>query len=424
MSMKKVLLVIVIVLIVFVVLIYISVSGSDNELKTYKIEGIEDLSVVNFKEYDSIQIAASTLYKGNGLKNLMQGGNYRKAWATPIKVPVVFLDTLKGGMKIIKEGGGKQTHSLRLKADNDFVYTLRSINKDPKPLVPEFARTLGIENIVIDGVSAQHPYAAIVVAALAEEIGVLHTYPQIVFVPEQSTLDEYNKKYGNRLYLLEFEIEGEKNWTPYKKVDEIMDTDNLQKLKMKHGDKVSIDKRALVRARLFDLLIGDWDRHAKQWGWVIQEKGDHFHAIPLPGDRDNAFFKINGVVPTIISNQNITPELRSFLKEIDYLPGLVLPFDVYFLQDVPLEIFLEEAEFIQQQLTNKAIDNAIKVWPQPFYDLDGKEIATKIKIRRNDLKYYAKRFKEVLDEKEMLLQPLKGSEDIDLSENSIKCFDC
>lgn len=422
--MKKVLLVIVIVLIVFVVLIYISVSGSDNELKTYKIEGIEDLSVVNFKEYDSIQIAASTLYKGNGLKNLMQGGNYRKAWATPIKVPVVFLDTLKGGMKIIKEGGGKQTHSLRLKADNDFVYTLRSINKDPKPLVPEFARTLGIENIVIDGVSAQHPYAAIVVAALAEEIGVLHTYPQIVFVPEQSTLDEYNKKYGNRLYLLEFEIEGEKNWTPYKKVDEIMDTDNLQKLKMKHGDKVSIDKRALVRARLFDLLIGDWDRHAKQWGWVIQEKGDHFHAIPLPGDRDNAFFKINGVVPTIISNQNITPELRSFLKEIDYLPGLVLPFDVYFLQDVPLEIFLEEAEFIQQQLTNKAIDNAIKVWPQPFYDLDGKEIATKIKIRRNDLKYYAKRFKEVLDEKEMLLQPLKGSEDIDLSENSIKCFDC
>src|SRR5690606_2494826 len=151
MFIKRVLFFIVIVLVVFVALIYISVSGPVKELKTYKIEGMEDLSDVNFKEHDSIQIAASTLYMGNGLKNLMQGGNYREAWATPIKVPVVFLDTLKGGMKIIKEGGGKQTHSLRLKADNDVIYTLRSVDKDPKPLVPEFARTLGIENIVIDG---------------------------------------------------------------------------------------------------------------------------------------------------------------------------------------------------------------------------------------------------------------------------------
>ncbi len=422
--MKKILLFIGIVLILFIGLIYISVSGPVKELKTYEIEGIEDLSDVDFKEHDSIQIAASTLYEGNNLKKLMQGENYRKAWSTPIKVPVVFLDTLKGGMKIIKEGGGKQTHSLRLKADNDVVYTLRSINKDPKPLVPEFARTLGIENIVIDGVSAQHPYAAVVVAALAEEINVLHTYPEIVFVPEQSTLDKYNEKYGNRLYLLEYETKGKENWTVYKNVDEIIDTDNLQKLKKKHGDKVSVDKRALVRARLFDILIGDWDRHAKQWGWVIQKKDDNYHAIPLPGDRDNAFFKISGLVPTIISNQNITPELRPFHKEIDYLPGLVMPFDVYFLQSVPLEIFLEEAEYIQQHLTNEAIDKALKIWPVSIYNLDGEEITTKIKIRRNDLKDYAKRFKEVLDEKEVLQEPLKGSEDVELNENLIQCFDC
>src|SRR5690606_34569363 len=135
------------------------------------------------------------------------------------------------------------------------------------PLVPEFARTPGIENRVIDGVSAQHPYATLAVAALADEVGVLHTNPQIVFVPEQSSLNKYNKKYGNRLYLLEYETKGKKNWTTYKNVDEIIDTDNLQKLKMKHGNKVSVDKRTLVRARIFDLLIGDWDRHAKQWGW-------------------------------------------------------------------------------------------------------------------------------------------------------------
>lgn len=422
--MKKILLIIGIILVVFIVLIYISVSGPAEELKTYEIEGIENLTDIDFKEHDSILIAASTLYKGNVLKKLMQGGNYRNAWSTPIKVPVVFLDTLKGGMKIVKEGGGKQTHSLRLKTKKEAIYTLRSINKDPKPLVPEFAHTLGMENIVIDGISAQHPYAAVVVAALADEIDVLHTHPQIVFVPEQSALDEYNDKYGNRLYLLEYETKGKKNWTTFKDVDEIMDTDNLQKLKMKHGDKVSVDKRALVRARLFDLLIGDWDRHAKQWGWVVQKNDDYYKAIPLPADRDNAFFNISGLVPTIISNQNITPELRPFQKEIDYLPGLVMPFDVYFLQSVPLEMFIEEAKYIQQHLTNEAVDKALKVWPATFYDLDGKEIAAKIKIRRNDLTDYAKRFKEVLDTKELLQEPLKGSEDVELSDGLIECFDC
>lgn len=423
--MKKLLWLVFILLIVFIGLIYFSVSSTDKEFETVTIKNFEDLENIEFREHDSVVVAASSLYETNPLKNLMQGENYREAWATPVKVPVLYLDTLYGGMEIVKEGGGTQTHSLRLEDQAGYLYSLRSVNKDPSTHVPEFARNLGLENIVIDAISASHPYGALLSASLSEKAGVLHTHPKVVFVPKQDFLGEkYNEKYGNRLFLLEYETEGEKNWTTYENVDDILDTKHLQELKNKQPEKVSIDKNALVRARLFDILIGDWDRHAKQWGWVVQEKNENFKAIPVAGDRDNAFFNLEGIIPGIISNKNIEPEVRPFEKEIDYMPGLVYPNDVYFLANTPIEIFTAEAEKLQELMTDEAIADAFKAWPKELYELNGKEITQKIKSRRENLVQYAKEFHRIIAEKELLNEPLKGSEDIEISPELIKCFEC
>ncbi len=422
--MKKLFIILGLLLIFFIIALYISLSGTSKEFSTCEILTGEGIEAINFKEYDSVLVAASTLYEGNALKEIMQGANYRKAWATPVKVPIIFLDTLMGGMKIIDEGGGKQTHSLELEAADGIHYTLRSITKDPEKLVPQFARTLGLQNIVIDGISAQHPYAAVVVAALAEAAGLLHTHPEIVFVPRQEVLGKYNTKYGNRLYLLEYEAENDSNWTTYDNVLKITDTKGLQELKLRYHQGASVDHKALVRARLFDLVIGDWDRHAKQWGWVICKVDQRLIAVPLACDRDNAFFKIEGIVPTLVSNEKIIPGLQSFEKDIDYLPGLVMPFDVYFLKGVPKEVFVNEAKKLQELLTDKVIDNSFKVWPSSISSLDAKDIAAKVKIRRNDLLAYSVGFKDALDEMPELSEPLKGSEDVQLSKGLMACFDC
>ncbi|QED36420.1 hypothetical protein FK178_01205 [Antarcticibacterium arcticum] len=422
--MKKIFWFVALLITLFLVLVYISVSGNKEDHETAIIVDIEDVDEIDFTAHDSVTVAATTLYKGNLLKQTMQGRNYREAWATPVTVPVVYLDTLHGGMKIVKEGGGSQTSSLRLESSNGILYSLRSINKDPTSHVPEFAKTLGLQNIVIDGISAQHPYGAVAAAALAETAGVLHTNPRPMFIPRQKTLGEYNEKYGDKLYLLEYETKGKFNWTPYKDVKEISDTQDLQELKAKIGDRVKIDKRSLIRARLFDLLIGDWDRHAKQWGWVLQKKNGTYNAIPLAGDRDNAFFKLDGVIPSIISHKTVEPLVRPFEKEIDYMPGLVYKFDVYFLRDTPKEIFLEEAKHLQQALTDDKIEAALHAWPASLFDLNGKEIIAKIKQRREDLQDYAIAFRNIIVERDVLNEPLKGSEDLDLNPGLLKCFEC
>ncbi|NND88221.1 MAG: hypothetical protein HKM28_03130 [Flavobacteriaceae bacterium] len=422
--MRKILLICSGLLIVFIVLVYISTSETSSEFRTCEILVNEDLAITDFKEFDSVTVAANLLYEASLFKQFMQGKQYREAWTMPVTVPIVFLDTLKGGMEIIEEGGGNQTHSLEIQDPNGIRYSLRSLSKDPAPLVPKVAKDLQLENVVVDGISAQHPYAALVVADLAEAANILHTAPQLMFLPKQERLDTLNEKYGNRLYFLEYESEGEKNWTSITEVTEIIDTEDLIETRMEIGDKISIDHRTLIRARLFDLIIGDWDRHAKQWGWVLQKRGNELYATPLPADRDNAFFKKDGVLPTLIANNAFHPELQSFEKEITHLPGLISDFDEYFLRTATLEQFQQEAIILKGLLSDQQIEEAFRVWPSSIDLLDGDEIRAKIKARRDDIELIATDFYQILADRPMKEIVLKGSEELELTGNLKRCFDC
>ncbi|WP_040249421.1 hypothetical protein [Psychroserpens mesophilus] len=412
------------VFLVFIVLIYWSVSSTSKTFQTCNIANSVAIDSIDFKAHDSVLIAASTLYAADEVKALMQGNQYREVWSTPVMVPIVFLDTLYGGMTIVKEGGGKQTHSLRLKSKKGIEYTLRSVNKDPEPLIPEFAKTLGLENIVVDGISAQHPYAALVVAQLSDHANIINTNPKLVFVPKQKQLQKYNEAYGNRLYLLEFETEGDINWTHLEAIDKLVDTETLQEMKLNLRNELSIDKKALIRARLFDFIIGDWDRHAKQWGWAVQKKENKYIAIPIAGDRDNAFFNPEGLIPTVLSNEYVIPELRPFKEDIDFMEGLVYPFDRYFLIDTPEELFMSEARFLQEQLTDSVIQTSMNIWPESVAKLSEESIVKKIKHRRDDLITYAKQFKFEIDKQGLVKTTLKGSDDIEFTVGFINCFEC
>lgn len=357
---------------------------------------------------DSITLIATDRFKAGFIKPIFQGTNYRKAWETPIKVPVVSLSDIKGGIIPLEMGGGEQTLSMDLKGKHQVFYTLRSVNKNPEGLIPDAAKKLNLGNIIMDAMSAQHPYGALVVAPLADAVGILHTHPRLVYIPVQPELDTFNHKYGGRLFLLEYEPEGSGDWLKMDSVQSIVDTEDVQKMLLEYPDS-KIDERALVRARLFDLMIGDWDRHAKQWGWVVVKKDSSLTYLPLPTDRDNVFYNPGGLIPWMVTRPMFQPLLRPFNKKIDHLPGMIKPFDQFFLLDVPESVFIEIAKELQEDLTDEEIETAIKSWPPEFYEIDGQTIIRNIKARRSDLIKYAKEFRAVVQERGPLTVPLKGS---------------
>lgn len=423
--MKKLAIGIFVLLISLLGVTYISVAYTGSKAKTVcEVNGYEDLDAIDFSKHDSLDIAASTYYEANTLKKIMQGEHYRDAWATSVRVPIVYLDTLLGGLTVVDVGGGKQTKSLDLLSPDLIMYTLRSVNKDPGYFVSDFLESVGLENIVEDGMSAQHPYGAIAVANLAETLDIPHTHPRLVFIPKQKALDTLNIDYGNKLYLLEYETESSVNWSRIPNASEIIETDDLQELKMNSDKEVLIDQSAFIRVRLFDLLIGDWDRHAKQWGWALTERRNTVIAHPVAGDRDNAFYNLGGVIPNIIANKNITEQLRPFKEEIDFLPGLVRRIDRYMLLDAEESMFVEEAIKLSSQLTDQKIKDAIQKWPKEIYELDGEAIIQKIKTRRDNLDRYATEFYRIIQEMGPLEQPMPGSDDVILTPDLLKCFNC
>lgn len=418
--MKKFFFFILFCLIVFFGLTYWSLSVGPSEIYISKIVEPEAITSEGSQNTEKVKVSATNQYSANGLKRFMQGVNYRKAWETPVTAEILSLDSFE----ILDEGGGNQTKSLDILGPEGALYSLRSVNKDPTPLIPKVAKVLKLENIVRDGISAQHPYGALLAASLAEHAGLLHTHPKIVYVPEQKKLQKFSKPYGDRLYLLEYETEGDYNWTPYKNVVKIVETDELQEMKTELGKRLQIDTKKLIRARLFDLLIGDWDRHAKQWGWVLQQQEDQLVAIPLPGDRDNAFFRIDGVIPTILTNELVQPMVRPFEKDLDHIQGYVYPFDLYFLKNVSEKIFIEEAKALQESLTDEKMAAAMQQWPRELQQLNGDEILEKLISRRDKLQEYAIDFREEIERLDYPEVPLKGSEDLELPAHLKKCFEC
>jgi len=50
-----------------------------------------------------------------------------------------------------------------------------------------------------------------------------------------------------------------------------------------------VDEKAYIKARLFDMLIGDCDRHKDQWRWTTFKEGKKTVYRPVLRDRDQAF---------------------------------------------------------------------------------------------------------------------------------------
>ncbi len=152
---------------------------------------------------DSMIAVAGTRYHISEAANLWLGKNYRDVWETPVKVKVFDIDTKKRGLNILKRGGGMQTYSLRMEDAGGKQYVLRSIDKYVEPVIPAELRNTFAVDIVQDQISASNPYAAPVVAALAESAGVFHTNPEVLYVPDDPRLGIYRQDMAGKLFLFE-----------------------------------------------------------------------------------------------------------------------------------------------------------------------------------------------------------------------------
>lgn len=338
---------------------------------------------------------ASELYEKSGNRVKRQ---YSEEWSTEVELPVMLLDEVDGGLKPVKQGGGFSTLSLRLENPEGRQYVLRTVDKDVSKVVPVALRNTFAKKLIQGGIAAAHPYSALVVPKLAEAAEIYHANPKYVWLPHQKALGEYDTDFAEKVYLFEERPGGKTKGHPTfggteKTVNSLELVENLFK-----NHKHKVDQQYVLRARLFDILIGDWDRHDDQWRWGTYKDPEHpKHTIyrAIPRDRDQVFYRNNGPGNFLASRTWLNPQLRIFDEKIDNLRGLVNNaryFDRHFLSQMTESDFVAQAEKLQKQITDDVIAAAFLDYPAKIHAIRGNEIIEKLKVRRSDLVEYAREF--------------------------------
>jgi hypothetical protein len=351
------------------------------------IKKLEDslYNAVAANNADSITVQANAAYnKVSKFHRKIFGENYRKEWAAGTKLPVIKLSSFKGGLTSLQRGGGHQSLSLRLQDSTGKEWVLRSVNKYPEILLPETLRETFAKDIITDAMSAQHPYSALVVPVLADVVGIPHATPVIGWVAPDKMLGIYQKDFMNTVCLLE-------------EREPLGKSDNSQKMYkelLKDNDN-SIDSTLLLKAKLLDLLLGDWDRHEDQWRWAYTKDGKGKKYIPVPRDRDQVFHIMEGVLPNFISRPWIFPLLHDFDGKIKKVNAFFTESDSMsrrLLNQFSYQQWMEITQAFTRSITDDILENAISRLPNQVNNSNAK-ILSQLKERRKNIpaamsKYY------------------------------------
>src|SRR5438105_3149105 len=246
---------------------------------------------------DTIVVIAGEIYKAGSLHRALLGKNYREEWTTPITVPVLNLRTAHAGLTATKEGGGKQAPSLRFMAPDSSEWVYRLVRKIHLVLGDEFKHTV-IWYIVRDEGSASHPTSAIGAAPLYATPALLHATPKLYYMPDDPALGEFRQTFGGTLGMLEEFPSVPKSGKAFADAEKIIDSDTLL-ARLNADPQTRINTRALLTARLMDMLLGDNDRHPDQWKWARFSKNDDAVWEPIGRDRDKVFVTYEGLLMNI-----------------------------------------------------------------------------------------------------------------------------
>jgi hypothetical protein len=343
-----------------------------------------------------VRVVAAPRYKAGALHKFLLGPTYRRLWITPVEVEVLDLRTFAGGLKPVSKGGGKQTKSLKFESADGREWRVRSVDKNAERVVPLELRDSFAEQLVQDQMSAANPAGPLIVDGLSEAAGILTLPHRLVVLPDDPLLGKYRGDFANMLGLMEEDPRIESPVTP-----------GFEGFTQKHSNTVElwehldahpgerVDARAFLKARLFDVFIGDFDRHDDQWDWL--KRADNPAWVPYPTDRDEAFAKFDGFILSLI--RPAQPKLVNFEKHYSDMVGLTWQgrfLDRRHLTTLEWPVWQEVAAELQARLTDPVIDAAVKRMPPEYYRIVGRQMATKLKARRNLLPAAARKFYVIL----------------------------
>jgi hypothetical protein len=340
-------------------------------------------------------LRASDQYGAGGLHRLMLGSNYRDLWSAPMTVPFLDLTTFSGGVLPTKTGGGAQTRTLHFVTRTEQEWVFRPVYKALLMDLAGFEGTV-IEAAMIDGLSASHPLAPLIAPAFLDAAGIPHASPILVVMPDDERLGKFRKDFAGMLGMIEEYPNVPDDAPGFAGALKIIDSENLLK-RLNEDPTERVDDRALLRARLIDLLLNDNDRHPDQWKWARMTTDSASPWVPIPRDRDKVLVSYEGKLLKLV--RIVKPELVTFAGTYPNVPALfqnASELDRRLLGGLDKQVWDSVTTSLTRAITDSVINRAFLSMPAP-YQASVSDLTTKLRSRRDRLpaaadKYYRKLF--------------------------------
>lgn len=370
----------------------------------------------------------------SGFYRWLFGSHYRSLYAKEISFNVADLTTLNGGMQPLISGGGMQSESLRFEDAQGKQWVMRALRKSPTRFVQagliknayikNQVEDTFMERFIADFYTATHPYMAFSLHHLSQAAELYHTLPEPFYLPKQPRLEHYNENYGDALFMLEDRPhKSQKDRPNFGNGEDIVGTYEML-TQLEKDEKYSVDTDMYIRARLFDMLIGDWDRHQDQWRWVEKTQGDTVVYQPIPRDRDQAFAHLDGALLGRLIKlpplRHMQPYQKAFAHP-RWINKTAFPLDRHLLQTTQWQAWEKQALFLQSAVTDEAIANLFASLPAEVREYRRKEITEILQDRRAHLLEYAKRYySEMVEIRQLTGTNKKDYFEIETSEKGVK----
>ncbi len=330
--------------------------------------------------FDSVVVvAANPELEAGWFKKLLVGENYRDEWTQPIKVEVLDLSKEYGGLTPTKQGGGKQTKSLRVEDSLGREWSLRSVEKDPTAAIPPDLRQTFVKDLVRDGISASYPYGSLSMETFSKAAGIPYLKNRLVYLPDDPRLDRFRADFKNMIALMEERVPPG--------VEKTDNTDEVV-LKMAKDNDDRVDQRRVLKARILDNFVMDLDRHEGQWEWATRDTGKGKIYYPIPKDRDQVFYTNQGLIPKFARKPWFAPELQGFRANainIKTFNKAARNFDRAFLNQLTEEDWRKQVDSFLVTMTDEVIEEALHKQPPEIHKYSMDDIISTLKERRKYL---------------------------------------
>jgi hypothetical protein len=345
---------------------------------------------------DTVTVVPGARYRAGWIKRHLFGEHYRTLWTTRLRVPVLDLEHTAGGLTAERKGGGEQTRSLRLRAEDGRTIVFRSLDKDPSSILAPELRGTVVQGVLQDQISAAHPAGPLVSAAVMDIVGVPNSTPTLVKLPTSARLGAFNDEFAGMLGYIQVRAEKGTSLGPDQPLfDDVVNSEEMIARLRGHPTE-SVNAPDYLRARLVDFFLGDWDRHRGQWRWGRRIEGADWE--PIPSDRDQALARYDGLL-LHVARERAAPQLLKFGGGIP-VTGLTWngrDLDRMILPRLDRSTWDSVTALVVARLDDAALDSIVRSVPPEFGEHHRKWLRATLARRRAALVSASRRFRALIE---------------------------